>query len=305
MAGTLVICSPATRHALQQNTSILMSKTCDIWQTGIHVEHSCCPPKCQMQHRYSSFPWQQHPPRGWFQHDGHLLRHHPQTWEGEEQTYLSPSNTWHYSILPVHPISWGYGTPTSKARSRAISICIAISATWTGWDPLRSKSFSQVLEPSFHWQLMNQPIVDLHWWVVPLTEILCWSSVRASPIHLTSTNSSFRTILIRVSLGCYAQLYFPINPYLWIFMPPVSLYFSASGSPCDPILLLSLLMYDSMYALCCFTHCFALHPHSHNFKIINTCLTQIWVYHGHTLLLQFHCLWEQSPHHQQIAKSTS
>ncbi len=39
-----------------------------------------------------------------------------------------------------------------------------------------------------------------------------------------------------------------------------------SGSPCEPILLLSLLIYDMMNALCCLTHCLGLHHHFHNYK---------------------------------------
>ncbi len=48
------------------------------------------------------------------------------------------------------------------------------------------------------------------------------------------------------------------------------------GSPFEPMLLLSLLIYDSTHALCCFTCCLVRHPF--NSTIINTYITQIWVY---------------------------
>ncbi len=60
-----------------------------------------------------------------------------------------------------------------------------------------------------------------------------------------------------------------------------------SGSAYEHILLLSLPIYDSMHALCCSTCCLVLHPHSHNSKIINIYITQIWVY-------KIYLLWKQS-----------
>ncbi len=58
-------------------------------------------------------------------------------------------------------------TPGSKATS----IRITNSATLTGWYSLRSDSFSQEVESSFHLQQKNQPLVDLNWQVVLLAVI--------------------------------------------------------------------------------------------------------------------------------------
>ncbi len=58
-----------------------------------------------------------------------------------------------------------------KLGSSAMPIWISNMATWTGWDSLRSDRFYHEVELSFYWQQMNQPFVDLHMHVVPLTMI--------------------------------------------------------------------------------------------------------------------------------------
>ncbi len=50
-----------------------------------------------------------------------------------------------------------------------------------------------------------------------------------------------------------------------------------SGSPYEPILLLSLLIYDSTHDLCCLTLCLVLQPHFCNSNVTNIYITQIWI----------------------------
>ncbi len=63
-------------------------------------------------------------------------------------------------------------------------------------------SFSQEVELSFHLQQMKQPFVDLHWRVVPLTVIFCWSRVRALAVSLTFMMLSKRMYLFLSGLYC-------------------------------------------------------------------------------------------------------
>ncbi len=72
-----------------------------------------------------------------------------------------------------------------------------------------------------------------------------------------------------------------------------------SGSPCEPAFHLASLICDSMNALGCFTCYLVLDPHSHNSKIINIYLAQMWLYQGLVssnwivILLSYHCHFEQ------------
>ncbi len=60
------------------------------------------------------------------------------------------------------------------------------------------------------------------------------------------------------------------------FLCPLSLcMLVTSGSPCEPILLIALLIYDSMHAVLLHIQLCA----TPTFKVINIYITEIWVYH--------------------------